>query len=199
MLRDLISIMGSGSVLGYFLQVVPITGVVGIIYILIRISSIRKNAEVINLQTEFIRFLFVCYMTGLVSLVILPVNFWLYFFEGVFFREWDELLPIFSFGNINLVPSVFRVLYGELILGRWVKTMIVGNILMFLPLGFFCYVTSKVDYRRILRVSIVIPLIIEMLQLCFGRSFDVDDLICNFIGIISGYIIAVLFTGKADE
>ena len=39
-------------------------------------------------------------------------------------------------------------------------------------------------------VAAVIPLIAELLQTIFGRSFDVDDLICNFIGIVIGAVIA---------
>ncbi len=33
------------------------------------------------------------------------------------------------------------------------------------------------------------PFIVELLQMVFGRSFDIDDLICNFIGIVVGFFI----------
>ena len=35
------------------------------------------------------------------------------------------------------------------------------------------------------------PVVIEIIQPIMGRSFDVDDLILNFIGINAGYLIAV--------
>ena len=41
-----------------------------------------------------------------------------------------------------------------------------------------------------LAAAVLIPIGCETLQLLFGRSFDVDDLICNFIGIVIGAAVA---------
>lgn len=184
------SIMNSGSVLGYFFQAVPITCIVGIIYVIICVVIVKRNKLKIEWLKEIMKLLFTCYLTGLISLVILPANFWLDFFDGVFLGWWDEMLPIFSFGGFNLVPSLIKALSGELTIGSWVKTMLIGNIAMFLPLGFFLpFVTERVNRKNIFVVSIAIPFIVELLQMIFGRSFDVDDLICNFIGIVAGFFI----------
>lgn len=190
MLNWLRSIMNSGSVLGYFFQAVPITCVVGIIYVIIRVVIIKRNNLTVEWLKEIMKLLFTCYLTGLISLVILPANFWLDFFDGVFLGWWDEMLPIFSFGGFNLVPSLIKALSGEFTIGSWVKTMLIGNIAMFLPLGFFLpFVTERVNRKNIFVVSIAVPFIVELLQMIFGRSFDVDDLICNFIGIVAGFFI----------
>ena len=184
------SIMNSGSVLGYFFQAVPITCIVGIIYVIICVVIVKRNKLKIEWLKEIMKLLFTCYLTGLISLVILPANFWLDFFDGVFLGWWDEMLPIFSFGGFNLVPSLIKALSGELTIGSWVKTMLIGNIAMFLPLGFFLpFVTERVNRKNIFVVSIAVPFIVEPLQMIFGRSFDVDDLICNFIGIVAGFFI----------
>lgn len=184
------SIMNSGSVLGYFFQAVPITCIVGIIYVIICVVIVKRNKLKIEWLKEIMKLLFTCYLTGLISLVILPANFWLDFFDGVFLGWWDEMLPIFSFGGFNLVPSLIKALSGELTIGSWVKTMLIGNIAMFLPLGFFLpFVTERVNKKNIFVVSIAVPFIVELLQMIFGRSFDVDDLICNFIGIVAGFFI----------
>ena len=184
------SIMNSGSVLGYFFQAVPITCIVGIIYVIICVVIVKRNKLKIEWLKEIMKLLFTCYLTGLISLVILPANFWLDFFDGVFLCWWDEMLPIFSFGGFNLVPSLIKALSGELTIGSWVKTMLIGNIAMFLPLGFFLpFVTERVNRKNIFVVSIAVPFIVELLQMIFGRSFDVDDLICNFIGIVAGFFI----------
>lgn len=121
------SIMNSGSVPGYFLQAVPITCVVGIIYVIIRVAIIKRNHLKVEWLKEIIRLLFSCYLTGLISLVVLPANFWLSFFDGIFLGWWDEMLPIFSFGEFNLVPSFIKALSGELTIGSWVKTMLIGE------------------------------------------------------------------------
>lgn len=184
------SIMNSGSVLGYFFQAVPITCIVGIIYVIICVVIVKRNKLKIEWLKEIMKLLFTCYLTGLISLVILPANFWLDFFDGVFLGWWDEMLPFFSFSGFNLVPSLIKALSGELTIGSWVKTMLIGNIAMFLPLGFFLpFVTERVNRKNIFVVSIAVPFIVELLQMVFGRSFDVDDLICNFIGIVAGFFI----------
>lgn len=176
--------------LGYFFQAVPITCIVGIIYVIICVVIVKRNKLKIEWLKEIMKLLFTCYLTGLISLVILPANFWLDFFDGVFLGWWDEMFPIFSFGGFNLVPSLIKALSGELTIGSWVKTMLIGNIAMFLPLGFFLpFVTERVNRKNIFVVSIAVPFIVELLQMIFGRSFDVDDLICNFIGIVAGFFI----------
>ena len=186
------SIMNSGSVLGYFFQAIPITLFVGIIYALIKAISLKKKKEKVNWLREIIKCLFVCYLTGLISLVILPANFWLSFFDGALYGWWDEIHPFFEFGGFNFVPSVLKALSGELIIGSWVKTMLIGNMLMFLPFGFFLpFITDKVNRKNIFAVSVAVPFLFELLQLLtYGRSFDVDDLICNFIGIVLGFFLA---------
>ena len=72
------------------------------------------------------------------------------------------------------------------------RTMLAGNFLMFVPMGFFLpFVLEKVNKQSILKISVIIPIAVEVIQLIVGRSFDVDDLILNFAGIIVGYFIAV--------
>lgn len=184
------SIMNSGSVLGYFFQAVPITCFVGIVYLIIRMVTVKRNKLKVEWLKEIMKLLFTCYLTGLISLVVLPANFWLSFFDGIFLGWWDEMLPIFSFGEFNLVPSFIKALSGELTIGSWVKTMLIGNIAMFLPMGFFLpFVTEKINRKNIFVVAIAVPFIVELLQMVFGRSFDIDDLICNFIGIAVGFFI----------
>jgi len=70
--------------------------------------------------------------------------------------------------------------------------MLIGNVAMLLPLGFFLpFVTEKVNKKNIYAVAVVVPSIAELLQMIFGRSLDVDDLICNFIGIVAGFFIGL--------
>ena len=125
------------------------------------------------------------------NIVVLPVNFWLKVYDGIFFGWWGELGSFFSLGEFNLVPAIVKIMKGELVLGSWVKEMLVGNILMFVPFGFFLpFITKKVSQKNIFLIAAVVPLVVEVFQLLLGRSFDVDDLICNFVGIIAGYFSA---------
>lgn len=52
------SIMNSGPVPGYFLQAVPITCVVGIIYAIIRVAIIKRSHLKVEWLKEIIRLLF---------------------------------------------------------------------------------------------------------------------------------------------
>lgn len=194
-------IMGSGSIVGYFLQALPIACLAGMIYLAVRLCRAKKSGVQINWPTELLRLVFVCYLTGLVSLIILPANFWLYVYDGLFFGWWDELGPVFQLGDVDLVPSVIGWLSGELSLGSWVKKMLIGNIAMFIPMGFLLPLVTKIkDRKSLLRASFMIPLACEVLQLIFGRSFDIDDLICNFVGIMLGAAIAhCVLRGKASD
>lgn len=186
--------------LGYFFQAVPITCFVGIVYLIIRVVTVKRNKLKVEWLKEIKKLLFTCYLTGLISLVVLPANFWLSFFDGILLCRWDEMLPIFSFGGFNLVPSLIKALSGELTIGSWAKTMLIGNIAMFLPLGFFLpFVTERVNRKNIFVVAIAVPFIVELLQMVFGRSFDIDDLICNFIGIVVGFFIAYIIKDRKKE
>lgn len=75
--------------------------------------------------------------------------------------------------------------------------MLIGNMLMFLPFGFFLpFITEKITRKNIFVVAVAVPLLVELLQMVFGRSFDVDDLISNFIGIVTGFFLACIIRSK---
>lgn len=176
-----------------FLQVVPITCLVGLIYAIYRYKKIKKQDISVTWGGEMIRWLFVCYLTGLANLVLTPSNLWSYFwFYARNGYGTGDGLGWFS-GGFNFVPTLVTWLAGELTLGSWVKQMLVGNILMYVPMGFFLpFVSKKVDKRSIWKYAIAIPATVEVIQPIVGRSFDIDDLLCNFVGIVFGYFIAVV-------
>lgn len=185
--------MTSATMIGYFVGVLPITCIVGILYALFRYVYLVKKQIKSKRSTEIIRFLFVCYLTGLFNLLIVPLGIWTNIFDGIFFGWWEEMKPLFQLGDVNLVPTLVKYLHGEVTLGSWVKQMLVGNILMFMPFGFFLpFVTNKVRKSNIALLAAIIPLVFELLQLILGRAFDTDDLICNFLGIVAGWFTALL-------
>jgi hypothetical protein len=48
-------LMNSGSVLGYFLQAVPITCLVGILFVIIRARYLRRKKRAVVFSEEIIR------------------------------------------------------------------------------------------------------------------------------------------------
>ena len=192
MLDSVYQVMQSGSVIGSFLRVVPITLLVGAGYAVCRHIKVKRQGLCVDWFSEIVRWLFVCYLTGLINLVLVPSNLWgsIWYSLRVGVLEINLGRP-FS-GGVNLVPTFVECLMGEFTMGSWVREMLTGNLLMFLPMGFFLpFVSEHMDKRGILRIAVVVPVVIEMIQLIIGRSFDVDDLLLNFAGIIIGYAVAV--------
>jgi putative ABC transport system permease protein len=178
--------------IGIFLQVVPITFLVGLVYAIYRLVKIRKRELSVSWGAEIMRWLFVCYLTGLINLVLVPRNFWTYIWFYLYNGySGGELDPLFS-GNFNLVPTFLKAQTGEFTIGRWVRTMLEGNLIIFLPMGFFLpFVSKTINTRNIFAFAVITPIAIELLQPVIGRSFDVDDVMMNFAGIIIGYFITL--------
>ncbi len=76
--------MNDASVWAYFLQALPISLIAGLVYAVIRLITVKRRKLTVRWINEIMKLLFVCYLTGLISLVILPVNFWLHVYDGVF-------------------------------------------------------------------------------------------------------------------
>ena len=72
---------------------------------------------------------------------------------------------------------------------------IVGNMVAFMPFGFFLPIISRRSRKWYNTVSfgLIFSLILETLQLIFKvGSFDVDDMFLNTVGGIAGYILVII-------
>ncbi len=181
------------SVINQFIQVIPITLLVGLLYIIFRFLKLKKNNSDINYKREILYLIFICYIVGLFNLVLVPINFWNIIWYNVFYNfNENPFAGIFDF-SYNFIPTIYKIIIGEYTLDSWVKAMIVGNFLMFIPMGILlslCF--ENVNKKNIFKYAVLIPLAIEVLQLVVGRSFDIDDLLMNFLGIVIGYFIVEL-------
>ncbi len=190
-MSKLYSLMNSGSVLGLFLQIIPITVLVGVAYAVFRCILIKRHGNIVSWGTEIIRWLFVCYLTGLINLILVPANLWMFIWANICTGGSHSELELFS-GEFNFVPIVFKLITREFTIGRWVLKMLVYNFFMFMPLGFFLpFVSKKINNRSIWEIAIIVPIVVEVIQPIIGRSFDVDDIILNFAGIVVGFYFAV--------
>lgn len=181
------------SVINQFIQVIPITLLVGLLYIIFRFLKLKKNNSDINYKREILYLIFICYIVGLFNLVLVPINFWVIIWYNVFYNfNENPFAGIFDF-SYNFIPTIYKIIIGEYTIDSWVKAMIVGNFLMFIPMGILlslCF--ENVNKKNIFKYAVLIPLAIEVLQLVVGRSFDIDDLLMNFLGIVIGYFIVEL-------
>ena len=93
-------------------------------------------------------------------------------------------------GGYNLIPftEISRYKIGS------VPFMynVIGNILIFVPFGYFVsgYIKAS-KFSHILVVSLISSLTIEVVQLQIGRSFDIDDILLNVTGALAGFLLYV--------
>lgn len=192
----------SDSVVGLFLQVLPVSLLAGLVFSAVRLHRQKKPRRSVSRNRELLLFLFVCYVTGLANLVLVPANFW----SGFWYRictgvsVWD--LPALFSGGFNFLPTFVRYLTGELTgaPGRWILTMLVGNFLMFVPLGVFLpLIFPRLQGGKMAAAILLLPLAVELWQPVVGRSFDTDDLLLNTLGILAGWAVVRLFLGKGKR
>lgn len=126
-----------------------------------------------SLWHELCLALFAAFLCGLFSLIVLPSG-----------RPAGGL-------HYNLIPfQIFVDIGRELRDGNMLGLLIslLGNVVMFLPLGFFpALLWRGIDLKRALVIGCCASLTIELFQLPLGRSADVDDLWLNTLGVGLGY------------
>lgn len=99
-------------------------------------------------------------------------------------------------GGLNLTPLkvISQTRYEVLVNGNWDYFLInfVGNIVMFLPIGFCLPLLWRVKARWGVLAGALISLFIELSQLRLARGTDVDDLILNTLGAFLGALLFLL-------
>lgn len=152
-------------------EVWPMLTVFMVAIILVRLFYLKSHREKIVLYKECMYLFSILYC-------------WLLF-------ELLTTTEINSNSSINLVPfeEILRYSVGS----DMFILNVFGNILIFLPFGFFIshYVKSK-SVWPILITSTILSIVVETTQLNIGRSFDVDDIILNVVGSILGYLLYVV-------
>lgn len=154
---------------GYFLQALPFALAAGGIYGFVRYRNDRETP----VSRKLFSCIFVCYITGLICLVVGLDLMRIFWYE--LFYPMDSSIEIrFFSGEFDLVPDFFGHIGGETI----------GNFLMFLPFGFL-YPLSRTEprWRKTVATGVLLVMAIEVLQPVFGRAFDMNDVILNIAAI----------------
>lgn len=78
---------------------------------------------------------------------------------------------------------------------------VLGNIIWFIPLGLLTStIFSKINLWKILSISLVLSLSIEILQYCFYTGVsDIDDVIFNVLGGVIGFYMYQFGKNKIEE
>ena len=150
----------------------PQITIILVLLITIRIVAIKNSNKQFVFHEEASKLIFVIYVLLLFELLTGTEN---------------------STGSgVNLIPfsEIFRYKLGS---SMFIYNVL-GNILLFLPYGYFVSKYANVkNIWQILLVSLITSFTIELLQLQLGRTFDVDDILLNVTGGILGYFIYISF------
>lgn len=113
--------------------------------------------------------------------------------SGFFHREW----------NLHLFRA-WREAWNNFSAKNWANVLL--NVAMFVPLGFLLPLLGKAFRRWYVTIPVGFgaSLAIELLQLAMGRGIcDVDDLFCNTLGAVIGFLIVMTvlsaFNGKGNR
>ena len=144
-----------------------------VVIVTCRIAYLSQHKKKIHFYEEFIKLLFIIYILILYGLL--------------------TNTEINHNGGMNLVPftEIFRYDIGS----KLFLVNVFGNILIFLPFGYFIsYFIKAKKIWPIMFVSIISSFTVEFVQLQIGRSFDIDDILLNLIGAICGYLLYIGLT-----
>lgn len=118
--------------------------------------------------------LFALYLCAVLSLTFLPFQF-------------DP-----AAGSYALDSTLLAIAQGRYTAGNWVWAMMLGNVLMLVPFGFLApLLWEKLRRMRVLPAGLGFILGIELLQPLTGRSFDIDDILLNFLGVLAGALLSL--------
>lgn len=163
------------------LSFIPIDFVASVLYFIFAIIvGIKRKVPI---HRQLLSLLFFAYLLVVVDITLFPIPY------AHYGRNLQEN---------NLIP--FKTIMGILKSGSLSNDLsnIGGNVLLFAPFGFLLPLLFRKQnsYTRILLFGFLGTLCVESSQFIISailgftyRSFDVDDLICNTVGALLGYLI----------
>ena len=155
----------------------PMLTIFLVVIISIRLMYIHNSSEKFVFYKEFFNMLFIIYALILFQLLT------------------NTEMNVSS--GINIVPftEILRYEVGS----TQFYLNVIGNILVFLPFGYF--VSSYIKATRvshILLVTLITSFTIEFVQHYIGRSFDIDDILLNIMGGVLGHYLYILILKIGD-
>jgi len=155
----------------------PMLLFISVVAITLRCAYLFKGSRKFILHKEVLSLVFIIYILCLYYLL-----------------TYDNM----NYGGVNLVPfkEMFRYTFGS---EKFLKN-IIGNILLFVPFGFFAshYLDNR-KFSTIALVTLIVSGCAEGIQYYIGRVFDVDDIILNIVGGTCGYLLYVGLTAIKNK
>lgn len=139
-----------------------------VVLVSFRICYLVKNRQKLILYKELLGLSFVIYALCLFQVVTFQDNV--------------------TWATNNFIP--FREMLRYNIGSHLFVKNVLGNMLMFLPYGFFVsfYLKNKKPWLTLI-LTVIASFSIELVQMVIGRVFDIDDILLNLLGGYLGYLV----------
>ena len=188
----------------YIAQMLPCMLLAALFFFLFRPARKRRLAG-LGLESgpyrECALFLFLLFCAGLGALTLFPSGFWSY---GHWYWVLRGSTPLFrpvdlqvQLQNLQLRP------FWEISVaftGAWHVYMLLGNMIMFMPIGFFAALLWREPrWWKSLLAGACSSLFVETVQFFIGRSSDIDDVILNALGALCGFWVFCLLRSLAPR
>ncbi|MEO6229484.1 MAG: VanZ family protein [Ferruginibacter sp.] len=149
----------------------------------------KNTGSLVNAKKELLLVFFIIYITSVLSLTLAPASL-------THFNNPHQLrLNYIPFVNIyNDLCYMFKISYYEVT--EIVLENLLGNILLFIPMGFFIPLLFPTygSIKKILIICVLFSFLIELTQFLMywygtNRTADIDDIILNTLGGFLGFVI----------
>ena len=164
-------------------------------------GTVRKKARL----NEIIRLLTVCWATALICITLTPteslMHFWIYLITpgenplAVFFPQLIGLPP-HSSGRIDLMPTILYYIFSGHLDWFWAGSIfphLLLNIALYIPMGLALpFIYKKPSLLKVFLTGLSVSFLIEFCQFFIGRESEMDDLLCNTLGAVAGYLLYLL-------
>lgn len=194
------------DVLRYVVQMLPMCLLALVVFLIVRparLGRLKAHGLVSGTLREITLCLFLLFCAGLAALTLFPANFW----SGTGFLQnplsyyptWEQTMAGLDYLPNMLTPfqEIRRALDH---MSYWGLFMLLGNIIMFMPIGFFpALLWRKWRWWKSLLTGFCTSTAIEFIQFFIGRSTDIDDVILNTAGALAGFWIFCLLRAIAPN
>lgn len=170
--------MSLQGILLYTFRALAVALPVTLIYFSFRHVVFKKYKRSVQVKQELLLLMYVLYLCALISITAIR--------KGEHLLDWWQISH--TLDTVQLIPIVTTL--QQIPNGAWaVIYPIGGNLVWFLPFGFFLALRRKFCLlRTVIAASAGLSVSIEILQwiLLSGVS-DIDDVIFNVLGAVLGY------------
>ena len=186
---EMCGIMNNGSKKKYIYIRLLIYFIVGYFF-----NLIMNQITLFNHYNIFIKSIYIIFILCIIDFIISDLlNFNLY----LKFNFIVIIYILFLLVTLFYRPRLEQEIENPIYIFKWIKIIfqhdivfynIIGNILIFVPLG---YLLVKMDFKTYINIIVFIsPIILEVFQYTFYRGiFDIIDVFLNMTGILVGYLI----------